>query len=288
MDAVVERLARWLWANDQKVLDALAPGATDNQIAGCEAAVGAALPDGLRALLKWRNGNRDDAFDSVIAGRLLLSTERIARHHEIMKDLVKQGAFSSTDWWRTSWIPVLDNMSGDCTCIDPKGGFSGHPNQVLDFWHESPDRRILAPSFDGYLTAYVDALENGIWVNVEGAEYDNVVGFHELLAKRFSGFPFEAIDRDGRRGRRPPPPPPPVAADASRPVRVYSATATYLVGDAVAHKAFGTGVVQRVEQTKIDVLFGTELKTLAQGKTETKLEKPKKSDGAPGPGRPPF
>lgn len=289
MDDVVARLATWLGERNPKALEGLAPGATDEQLAACEAAVGAKLPEGLRALLRWRNGNGPDCYASIIAGRMLLSTEHIASQQKMMNELAERGDFSSKDWWRTTWIPVLDKGSGDVTCIDPRGGFGGEPNQVIEFWHETPDRQILAPSFDGYLTAYVDVLEAGLWREDEDDTYvlENFENLEALLAKRFPGHPFRAIDMNGRRGKRPPPPPPPIAADASRPVKIYAATATFAVADSVKHPTFGVGVVQRVEQTKIDVQFGNELKTLVHAKTETKLEKPKRGDSTPG-GRPPF
>ncbi|HEY4175240.1 MAG TPA: SMI1/KNR4 family protein [Kofleriaceae bacterium] len=288
MDEVVGRLERWLAANKPEVLGQLAPGATDEQLAACETAVGAKLPPGLRALLRWRNGNKPDGFSNVVAGWMLSSTEYIASTHTMMNGLADHGHFSSKDWWRSSWIPVLSNGGGDHVCIDRRGAFSGEPNQLIQFWHDNAMRKIVAPSFDDFLTAYVDALESGLWSRIEDSDYQDLELFDELLESRFAGYPFRAVDMDGRRGKRPPPPPPPVEADASRPVKIYSAMATFSVGDSIRHPAFGAGVVQRVEQTKFDVLFGGELKTLVHAKSDTKLEKPKKRDDGSPPGRPPF
>lgn len=63
-----------------------------------------------------------------------------------------------------------------------------------------------------------------------------------------------------------------VEADPSKPVRDYRTTCTFEAGERIAHVKFGEGVVQReTGPGKIEVLFGTELKLLAQAKPAATL-----------------
>ncbi len=58
-----------------------------------------------------------------------------------------------------------------------------------------------------------------------------------------------------------------VEAQLDRPVRSYAISDTFQPGDRVDHATFGRGVVQRTAGPgKIEILFGSDLKVLAQAK----------------------
>jgi len=197
----------------------------------------------------------------------------------MMNELLEQGSFKTRSWWRTTWLPIFDKGTGDAICWDPRGSFGGTPGQVIELWRTDHDRTVLAPSFDGFLAAYVDSLDAGLWTYDEEDGLDDHDRFKAFLAERFPGYPLRAIDFEGRRARPPAPVAAPVEADPARPVKVYSASMRYEVGDRVAHPTLGTGVVQTIEQTKIDVLFESGRRTLvhARGGGE-KLEQPRPID----------
>jgi hypothetical protein len=73
---------------------------------------------------------------------------------------------------------------------------------------------------------------------------------------------------------------PAVAADPSKPVRVYRASDKYEVGERVEHPSFGQGVVEIAEPGKITVFFASGRRVLAQAKTASAsgLERPKPFD----------
>jgi cell wall assembly regulator SMI1 len=280
MDDVVDRLAQWLWKNCPKNLERLAPGLTDEQIAVYETQLGVTFPDGMRALYRWRNGvAAEHHFAGVIGRYSIASLQSVVNTQKIMNDLVDQKTFKTSNWWRKTWVPVFDKGTGDNICWDPRGSFSGTPGQVIQFWHTDHDRKVLAPSFDGYLTAYVESLELGVWRYSEDEGMDDDGDFEDVLARKFDGFPYNAIDFEGRPTRPPAPPPALVTAAAGRPVKTYASSTTYEVGDQVTHPQFGTGVVQAVEKTKAEILFSTERRILIHGRGGSeKLEKPKRID----------
>jgi cell wall assembly regulator SMI1 len=164
MDGIVDRLAQWLWKHCPKNLERLAPGLTDAAIRVYEQQLGVTFPDGIRALYRWRNGIAPEHHFAAVIGRYSLSSlESVVNTQEIMNDLLEQKAFKTSNWWRKTWVPVFDKGTGDNVCWDPRGSFSGTPGQVLEFWHTDHDRKVLAPSFDGFLTTYVESLELGVW-----------------------------------------------------------------------------------------------------------------------------
>jgi cell wall assembly regulator SMI1 len=283
MDDVVVRLGRWLWANHPAALEALAPGLAEDELAGYEKQLGAALPAGLRALYRWRNGNGPDRCASVFRNMELMSLGDAVRTQEMLNDIT----FSTPNWWRRSWVPFLTNGAGSYLCWDPRGSFGGEPGQILEFWKADQDRKVVAPSFDGWLAAYVDALEAGVFAfNPESEGIEDDERWEPFLASRFAGYPYHAVDFRGKRGAKPAPPPPPIVADPARPVRIYAASTRFAVGDQVVHPTFGTGVVQTVVETKMDVLFESGLRTLVHARGGSTIEKPKPIDH--GPRRPPF
>jgi cell wall assembly regulator SMI1 len=274
MDEVVARLATWLETHDPERLQAFGPGASEEAIAAAEKEVGVAFPAGMKALYRWHDGTARP----LLGNRVLMSLADIVKTRQMMNKAVDDGAFKTSNWYRKTWVPFMSNLAGDHLVWDPRGSFSGEPGQVLEFWHTDHDRKVLAPSFDGWLTSIVESLEAGNWRvdSDEGITDDH--SFGEFLSSKFPGFPKLAIDADGKRPKRPPPPPPRVDADPSREVKTYSIKERYAVGDRVQHPQFGLGVVQRSEEAKCDVLFEGGLRALIQGKGGSGLEKPKPFD----------
>jgi hypothetical protein len=85
---------------------------------------------------------------------------------------------------------------------------------------------------------------------------------------------------------------PAVAADLSKPSRVYRASERFEVGDRVDHPSFGQGIIEISEPGKITVFFATGRRVLAQIKdmiVKEGLEKPKPFDHSkPTPGGKPV
>lgn len=279
MKDVVERLGQWLWKNCPAYLDKLAPGATDEAISACEKLLGVAFPDGMRELYRWRNGVAEGEVAPVIGRYDLMSLDHVVSTQKLMNELLEQGDFKTKNWWRKTWVPIFDKGTGDHICWDPRGSFSGENGQVLEFWHADHDRKILAPSFDGYLTAYVESLEAGVWTFSEDEGLEDNGMFEDALSAKFPNYPFNAIDMNGKRPRPPTPPPPLIDAADGRPIKIYAVSTTFEVGDAVRHPQFGTGVVQAVEQTKVTIAFPDERRTMvhARGAVD-RLERPKAID----------
>lgn len=69
---------------------------------------------------------------------------------------------------------------------------------MLESWKGDSDRNIVAPSFEAWLTAFVDSLEAGLWkLDSETGNVDSGEGLEEFLAQRLVGYPISVnIDAD--------------------------------------------------------------------------------------------
>jgi len=125
---------------------------------------------------------------SLTAWRLLTLAE-IERSRAQMNALVQAGRFAGgkatlpsceqTDWWPAGWVPIADNSGGDFACLDMTGTNTGGLGRVVQFRHDSPKRKVFAPSFGQWLDTLADELEAGRYhfdpgdfglVEVEGEE----------------------------------------------------------------------------------------------------------------------
>jgi len=77
MSDLIERLDKWLAENRPGYYRELEPGASEEQVVAIEGSLGVRLPDELRELLKWRNGQGPRNFDSIYYNYLFMSADEI-------------------------------------------------------------------------------------------------------------------------------------------------------------------------------------------------------------------
>jgi cell wall assembly regulator SMI1 len=152
MMVLLARLDQWLNTHRDRFQQALQPGATAAECDALTAALGRPLPEELRALLMWHNGQNPDVPGAFEQNWILMSTEDIA---EAKKELDGQ----PHEGWHKNWVPFLDDDNGNYRCLD--FGASGSP--VLECWRGRADHPVVAPSLAAWLDAFVTALERGAY-----------------------------------------------------------------------------------------------------------------------------
>lgn len=65
------------------------------------------------------------------------------------------GHWHVLEYWGEAWYPFLDSRSGTLVCVDAVSG------NVITFFHDQPDRSIVAPSLSAFLDAVAEAMEAG-------------------------------------------------------------------------------------------------------------------------------
>jgi cell wall assembly regulator SMI1 len=151
----LSRPERWLAKHRPRFLKSLQPGASEVELQALQAELGLELPEELRTLLAWHNGQGEGYAGRFEENWLFLGTERIASAKRDL-DLQAPGNGDRTGW-RPEWIPFLDDDGGDYLCLDT--GAPGVP--VRAFWLGQPEHPVVAPSLTDWAEEFVKAVEAG-------------------------------------------------------------------------------------------------------------------------------
>lgn len=174
------RIARWYAANTPQGTLVLAEGASEDEIAELETALGLRLPDDLRHSLSLHNGAANEGY--LLYHGELLSTARILEIWQMYRDMQHnegwgQGSDYQTDelqgpirpvYWDGLRIALTDN-SGDAAMLDLQPAKGGQAGQIIEFDGEVGPRTVLAPSFSAWIAQLADELEQGKHVYIEDA-----------------------------------------------------------------------------------------------------------------------
>jgi cell wall assembly regulator SMI1 len=190
MSDLIERLDRWLAANQPEHYEGLAPGATEEEVAKLELQLSFVLPEEFRELLKWRNGQRQDEYDSIYYTFSFLSASEIEGTRRTNNELLDAGDFDQTNWWFPEYVPFLESAGGDNYCIDFAGSFGGTKGQIIVWNHDYEARPIEHADFQHWLQTIVEALEHGY---LEDGDYgmEPTEEFDALYKEINPGYPID-------------------------------------------------------------------------------------------------
>src|SRR5262245_16182182 len=109
--ATLARLEAWLTEHRPRYHEGLRPGASADDLAALEKALGFPLPEELRTWLGWHDAQSPDLMGAFRDSFALMSAREIAEAHA---DLVAE----PEPGWRREWVPFLDDGQGDYVCLD--------------------------------------------------------------------------------------------------------------------------------------------------------------------------
>lgn len=150
MTPMLARLEDWLAANRPRYHQTLRPGATPAEIN----AIGANLPDDLRMLLAWHNGQGNEFAGALVQSWMLMGAGQI----QAAKNTLDAG--DPATGWRPDWVPFLDDDAGNYVCVDASQ--PGAP--VREYWAGNAEHPVVAPSLGQWLEEFVAAVERGEYV----------------------------------------------------------------------------------------------------------------------------
>lgn len=181
-----ERLERWLAAHRPANLANLQPPATDEELAGLQATIGAELPASFIRLYKWRNGQRDLRVGGPFYGLAFLSVADVIGKWEPWKELCDEdpelagGDFASSVvpgvvkalYANPLWIPFADDWGGNHIGIDLDPGPGGRVGQVINFGRDEDAKYVLGATVDDFVERMVTELEAGNFILTTDTEED--------------------------------------------------------------------------------------------------------------------
>lgn len=165
MTELVSRLDAWLSRHRPDYYARLLPGLTDLEWVAFEARLGVKLPDAFRVLYQWRNGQPDDYFKSFRGNRTWSPAADVVETKELLDSMI--GSDFEAGWWDLNWVPFLHNGGGSHLCVDVAGTNGGGPGQLIEFWKADPDRPIVSPGIEHWLSAFVASLERDQWAETK-------------------------------------------------------------------------------------------------------------------------
>jgi len=163
IQALIERMDRWLAAHRPDYYAKLQPGVTDAQLDAFEERFALTLPTEFRQLYRWRNGQHPYYFKALQGNRMFMSLEDVTSCKQISDDFVGSD-FDRPGWWHFSWIPFLDNGAASHLCLDVTVVDIVNGTQrgwLVAFWKADEDRPIEYYSMQEWLAELVASMEDG-------------------------------------------------------------------------------------------------------------------------------
>jgi cell wall assembly regulator SMI1 len=161
LEALIERLDRWLATNRPDYYALLQPGATDADLDAVETQFAVKLPAAFRELYRWRDGQDSMSFAPLQMNRSFMRLEDVARDKDMLDGMIGFD-FDDPKYWRRGWVPFLHNGGGSYLCLDLVAEDGGHPGQLVGFWKQDEDRPVEFPSVEAWLADLVESAEAGV------------------------------------------------------------------------------------------------------------------------------
>lgn len=172
-----ERIERWLSAHAPKFVGGLRPPASADALARAEDALGVVLPDDVRASFAIHDGEAQWS-PGVIGGYVLCSVADLVRVWRLNCDVpssesqmrrARPARGVQKSWWDKGWIPIAQDGGAVVVCVDTNPALGGTIGQLVLYISDSPDREIVAPSFEAWIASAAAEYESGsIRVQLDG------------------------------------------------------------------------------------------------------------------------
>jgi cell wall assembly regulator SMI1 len=149
----------------------LNPGASPTELRELEAHLGVELPAAVKEFLSVHDGE-DDSGPGLVFGLPLLSTRDIRMQWDTWKSLEDEGmnetladSMSSRPegyvkplYLNPRWIPLTHDGGGNHIGIDLDPDVRGTVGQVIIFGRDEDEKKLLATSFEEFLTLFIHQL----------------------------------------------------------------------------------------------------------------------------------
>lgn len=163
-DVLLARLEKTLQARTPELARHLQPGLTDEAIRQWETAGGFRLPEDLRALYRWHNGQAPDSPDGLLPGVRFLSLENVVLERLVLRQQVAALSFGPRLYHRVfaghrhPWVQILDDGSADGYFVDP----SRRDVEGAFFYHFSENGHYTwFPSLRNFLAGLIECYDSG-------------------------------------------------------------------------------------------------------------------------------
>jgi len=153
--ALLARLERWSAKHRPEFVRGLLPGASPADLDALQAGLTVPVPEELRELLAWHNGQSDVFTGAFVESRYLMSSARIlAAKQELDAGAAAGGPATA---WQPTWIAFLEDDADNYLCLDT----SQPEAPVREVWHGKAEAPLAAASLKAWLLRFVTEVERG-------------------------------------------------------------------------------------------------------------------------------
>lgn len=128
----------------------LNPPLTEAGIADLEKEYKVVLPDDVKELYLWKNGQSREGFKAFVSGFLFEPLEDVLLSAKEFTAMIGDEFFLENQW-NENWFPIFRDGGGSRICYDQEGTFTGEKGQLLTYLQGYDDRHVIAPNLSGYL-----------------------------------------------------------------------------------------------------------------------------------------
>jgi cell wall assembly regulator SMI1 len=121
----------------------LQPPLTESEIVSLETKYHIKLPDDLRELYKWKNGQAD-SYEAFVNNSMFVPLETVLASNAELTGMIGFD-FEIENWWNKDWLPIFENGGGSSICYDLGGVFTNRKGQLVEYWNKDNDRPVISP-----------------------------------------------------------------------------------------------------------------------------------------------
>ena len=167
-----ERFESWIKTNANQLQGTLNEGASLELIQSTEKELQVSFPQDFKDFYMVHNGQKSGT-GGLIDMDELLSLEETVGQWSVWHELLNSGDFDGitsepsegikNNWWNDKWIPITHDGGGNHICMDLDPTNEGTKGQIIQMWHDSEERELIATSFSEWIQNYVNGLETGAY-----------------------------------------------------------------------------------------------------------------------------
>lgn len=151
---MIEKTLQELDVNIQKTRPEFYPNLgtslSDEEIKELEEKYKVQLPENLKSLYQWKNGQADGCYEAFVNNSMFIPLDQALDTAQELTSMIGFD-FEIDNWWNEKWIPIFHNGGGDYICYDTGGLFTGQAGQLIEFWHADNDRNVISPNLEVFI-----------------------------------------------------------------------------------------------------------------------------------------
>ncbi|MEA1784494.1 SMI1/KNR4 family protein [Arenibacter sp. GZD96] len=109
------------------------------------------LPNDLKELYLWKNGQESSCYEPFVNNSLFEPLGEVLSGNKEFTQMIGYD-FEIENWWNKAWLPIFGNGGGSYICYDIEGVFTGERGQLIEYWNEFDDRPVIAPNLLSFIT----------------------------------------------------------------------------------------------------------------------------------------